>query len=75
VEIPFSLTPLESALAKTRESLSKQTTLTYLESTLTARNTPRTKQRTSTRAEFLPINLLESTLAKKGRGARGSPMV
>lgn len=38
-EIPLSLSPLESALAKTRESLSKQTTLTYSESTLTARNT------------------------------------
>jgi hypothetical protein len=72
-EIPLSLTPLEYALPRTDESVSKQTTLIYLESTLTARRATNTKQRTSTHAEstltpFIPASPIESTLKKRGRG-------
>ena len=64
-------TPLGSALAKTRESVSKQTTLTLLESALTGLRESHRKQRTlnpleSALRRFFDVNPLGCALPKKG---------
>jgi hypothetical protein len=67
------LTSSESTLPRTRESVSKQMTLTPVESALTRLCKPRRKQRTlnpseSTLTQFLSVSPLESALPKKGGG-------